>query len=80
MTYRQEPAIQNGTGACFYCDSSLVDVKPLEVWELHSGQLFVKVKCSNRVCEALAWRPGPARQGKPHASEEKRTFLKVTAF
>ena len=53
----EPPAIQNTTQACYYCGGKLVAAEPLEVWEVHSGERFAKVKCANDKCRSMAWRP-----------------------
>jgi hypothetical protein len=50
MAHNGQPAIQNGTGICFYCNGKLVDVAPVEAWAVKSGEMFIKVKCSNQEC------------------------------
>ena len=64
----EQPAIQNATQTCFYCNSQLTDVVPLEAWDVSSGERFVKVHCSNQQCGAIAWRPDIARQDKKRKS------------
>jgi uncharacterized protein with PIN domain len=60
----EQPAIQNSTQACFYCNSKLTDVTPPESWEVRSGERFIKVRCSNQQCGSVAWRPDQQKQEK----------------
>lgn len=76
MTHTEEPAIQNSSGRCFYCNSNLVDVMPIETWEQLSEEVFIKVRCSNRQCEAMAWRPAGSHCDKRTLREEKQTVVK----
>ena len=80
MTYYDQPAIQNSTGACFHCKGNLADVAPIDSWEVISGQTFIKVKCSNGQCGGIAWRLGPPSGGKRDVPEERKSLLKVTSY
>lgn len=60
----EPPAIQNTTQACFHCGGKLSDAEPPEVWEVHAGERFVKVKCANEKCGSMAWRPDQAKPQK----------------
>jgi hypothetical protein len=64
MICHEPPAIQNSTQACFYCNSKLADAEPLEIWEVDSGERFIKVRCSNQQCGSAAWRPDSAQSQK----------------
>jgi hypothetical protein len=66
MIDHEPPAIQNTTQACFICGGKLLAAEPREVWEVHSGERFAKVKCANEKCRSTAWRPEqPPLQKKP---------------
>ena len=56
MTHNDQPAIQNSTGICFYCNGKLLDVAPIDAWAVTSGEIFTKVKCSNQDCQGMAWK------------------------
>jgi hypothetical protein len=64
MIDHESPAIQNSTQACFDCNGKLIDAKPPDVWEVYSGERFVKVKCANEKCGSTAWRPEQATPPK----------------
>lgn len=70
MTDYEQPAIQNGTGVCFYCKGKLADVTPPETWEVQPDQCFVKVQCSNQGCGGIAWR-------QVQVVQDKKTVLKA---
>ena len=77
MTHNDQPAIQNSTGICFYCNSKLLDVAPIEAWAMKSGEVFVQVKCSNLECQAMAWKLNQGHNLKENVSDGSNGTLRT---
>jgi hypothetical protein len=77
MTHSDQPAIQNSTGICFYCNSKLVDVATTESWTVKSGEMFIKVKCSNQECQGMAWKLTQSSNPKENISDGRNSAPKL---
>jgi hypothetical protein len=52
MAHNDQPAIQNSTGICFYCNGKLVDVAPIEAWAVKSGETLSRSNVPTRIAKA----------------------------
>jgi uncharacterized protein with PIN domain len=77
MAHNDQPAIQNSTGICFYCNGKLVDVAPIESWAVKSEEISIKVKCSNPKCQATAWKLNQGDNLKENMSDGKNSALRL---
>jgi hypothetical protein len=55
----------------------LVDVVPVEAWAVQSGEMFIKVKCSNQECQGMAWKLDQRNNPKENMSEGKNSQPKL---